>query len=285
MLCIRRDEQTFPCGQCHPCRVNARRVWTSRLLLESRAHPHSLFVTLTYDDDHIPTTKRHDATLKPRDLQLWLKRLRKIRATRFFAVGEYGDETWRPHYHAILFGYWPEAELRQVGRFRVHPIVQETWAKGFTSAEPMTPERAAYAAGYTVKKLTKSSAEWAGERLGTRRHPEFIRSSRRPGIGCHDAVIHTLAEAIVQADPEAEDVPPVWHWQGRQWPMPSIIAGKVRYELGMERLAKDRPPRAVVESPYRTPEEVAHAEKRSRRAVARYYQSRKRLLFNGRAVK
>ena len=65
-------------------------------------HPHNAYITLTYNDDHLPA----NGSLQPRDLQLFWKRLRKARTPgiRYYACGEYGDQTARPHYHAIIFG-------------------------------------------------------------------------------------------------------------------------------------------------------------------------------------
>ena len=98
----------FPCGQCLACRINRRRVWTNRLLLESLDHEHNSFITLTYADEFLPISPTKPVpTLCKRDAQLFLKRLRK-RLTfpiRYYLCGEYGGLNGRPHYHAILFGF------------------------------------------------------------------------------------------------------------------------------------------------------------------------------------
>lgn len=85
-------------------------------MLELQYHDSSYFVTLTYDDLHVPksyypdpeTGEAHTSfTLCKRDFQLWMKRLRKKFSDdkiRFFACGEYGGQTKRPHYHVIVFG-------------------------------------------------------------------------------------------------------------------------------------------------------------------------------------
>ena len=92
-----------PCGKCIGCRIAKRKEWSLRMLHELTYHPQSSFVTLTYDDYHLPPC----CSLKKRHLQLFLKRLRKNlgeRRIKYFACGEYGGQTMRPHYHAILFG-------------------------------------------------------------------------------------------------------------------------------------------------------------------------------------
>ena len=105
----------IPCGKCIGCRLERSRQWANRCSLELQYHDSAYFATLTYDDDHVPLVygslgENGDychMSLRKRDLQLWLKRLRRAFSDdhiRFFACGEYGDQTLRPHYHAILFG-------------------------------------------------------------------------------------------------------------------------------------------------------------------------------------
>jgi len=93
---------TVPCGKCVSCLVNKRSDWSFRLQQEHKASRSAHFVTLTYDAKHLRT----DGSLCKRDLQLYLKRLRKKDETtriRYYAVGEYGTKTGRPHYHILLF--------------------------------------------------------------------------------------------------------------------------------------------------------------------------------------
>ena len=86
-----------PCGKCVACRQNHARAWSFRCLaeLQCTSKP-SWFLTITYDDAHNPNV------LSKRDLQLFNKRLRKAYGPfRFFACGEYGDGTHRPHYNGL----------------------------------------------------------------------------------------------------------------------------------------------------------------------------------------
>lgn len=137
------------------------------MFYESQLHEQSCFVTLTYSNEFLPEC----GTLKPSDFTLWLKRIRKAvepRRLRYFGVGEYGDNSERPHYHAILFGLSPlEAEL-----------VERTWGRGHVRVDEFNEVTAQYVAGYVVKKLTRPD----DPRLNGR-HPEFSRMSLRPGIG------------------------------------------------------------------------------------------------------
>lgn len=159
----------MPCGcsTCDVCRIRRKRLWANRIMLESYKHGDSSFITLTYDEDHLP----EGGTLVPKDAQDWLKRLRLAiapRKMRYFLAGEYGDETWRPHYHVAAFG---------IGALDTG-VVQDTWSMGHSMLGTLTPASAAYIAGYVTKKMTsKTDVRLAG------RHPEFTRMSLKPGIG------------------------------------------------------------------------------------------------------
>lgn len=92
-----------PCGKCVLCLKAKRLEWSMRVLHELCSHDSSIFITLTYRDEFLPA----NGSLVKEDLQKFFKRLRKSlgdRKIRYFAAGEYGDKTARPHYHAIIFG-------------------------------------------------------------------------------------------------------------------------------------------------------------------------------------
>lgn len=99
---IRIRNQLFPCGHCLSCRIAKAREWSARLIHELSFWDKSVFVTLTYSDEYIPP----NGSLRKRDLQNFFKRLRKYSNARikYYACGEYGSKTRRPHYHAIIFG-------------------------------------------------------------------------------------------------------------------------------------------------------------------------------------
>lgn len=168
---------SLPCGGCIGCRKAAARAWALRCHLELQQHEKAAFTTLTYDDEHLPPT------LRKRDLQLFLKRLRKRLDRsinlRFFASGEYGEHTTRPHFHAILYG------LSQAHSEAIH----EAWRQGYTRTDPVTPERIAYTAGYCSKKIgfRMEAEERINYTTGEVYHwqPPFLQMSRRPGIGGH----------------------------------------------------------------------------------------------------
>lgn len=103
-----------PCRRCIGCRIDYATDWANRCLMEMEYHNYTWFVTLTYDDEHVPvhwysdldTGEAHfSLSCQYRDVQLFFKRLRRAGYTyRYFGCSDYGTSTMRPHYHIILFG-------------------------------------------------------------------------------------------------------------------------------------------------------------------------------------
>lgn len=211
----------WPCGNCLPCRLYKRLVWTSRIMLESKSHKVSSFLTLTYSDENLPP--RH--SLRPDDLRLWLYRFRNAapRPFRYMAVGEYGDLYGRPHYHLVVFGLSPD-ECNALA---------PTWTGGFFQAKPLIPERAQYIAGYTVKKLTKAD----DSRLRGR-YPEFMRSSRMGVGGIGASFVPTVSNILLTNKFVSEeiqmvgDVPSVLKHSGRLLPLGRYLRNKMRLNHG-----------------------------------------------------
>ena len=96
---------TVPCGKCYECRKRRVSMWSFRLMQEAKVSTTAYFVTLTYDNAHVPITAKMFMSLCKSDLQKFFKRLRKNSEAkiRYYAVGEYGGKTWRPHYHIAMF--------------------------------------------------------------------------------------------------------------------------------------------------------------------------------------
>nr|QJB20565.1 MAG: replication initiator protein [Microvirus sp.] len=182
----------LPCGRCVGCRLERSRQWAVRCVHESKSHEANSFITLTYDDDHLPS----DRSLNYEHFQRFIKRLRKRHKVRFYMCGEYGDEFDRPHFHACIFGY-DFAGDRVVWKrnngftlFRSQEL-EALWPYGFTTVAEFNFETAAYTARYIMKKITGDLAEDhyryvdpdTGEIFD--RVPEFNRMSLKPGIGGH----------------------------------------------------------------------------------------------------
>lgn len=237
MLC--RDPRTFGgqvvgCGQCLPCRFNKRREWTHRIMLESLQWERNAFISLSYSDEHLPRAARVDAAeLRPRDLQLWLKRLRKAwpDPIRFFAVGEYGDETQRPHYHAALFNFptcvRSRTDHRRSRCCEVCELVRVTWGLGAVDLGVLETSSAQYVAGYVTKKLTRRDDP---RLLG--RHPEFARMSLRPGIG--QSAMHEVASELMRLDLDTSeaDVPVSLRHGKRMLPLGRYLRRELRKMIG-----------------------------------------------------
>lgn len=157
-------------------------------------HGDSCFVTLTYDQANAPK----DGSLEPKEFQKWLKRLRKEwpNKLRYFGVGEYGDETWRPHYHVALFGFPVCERGRTEHRLKVCcsrcELLKRTWGKGGIDCGTLTLESCQYVAGYVTKKMT-----FAADPRLRGRAAEFARMSLRGGIGV--GAVPTIASAIANA--------------------------------------------------------------------------------------
>lgn len=168
----------LPCGQCIGCRLEKSRQWAIRCVHEGQMHEESCFLTLTYSPENLPP----GGSLRPADLQLFMKRLRKHIAptkVRYFQCGEYGSQLGRPHHHAILFGFnFPDRRKVTPTLWR-SPLLEELWPHGHSSIGEATFESAAYVARYVVKKVTGDAAEshYQGK------VKEYVTMSRRPGIG------------------------------------------------------------------------------------------------------
>lgn len=173
--------KTIPCGQCIGCRLDYARMWSARMLHENKMHNESCFLTLTYNDDTVPLGN----TLVKEDVQDFIKKLRKKtkKKLRYYACGEYGDKTERPHYHLIIFGFFPEDSNKykktKDGQLWTSEKTAQIWGKGFTVHGIVNADTAAYTARYVVKKITgkKALAHYNG------RLPEFSLMSKKPGIG------------------------------------------------------------------------------------------------------
>lgn len=184
-------EVQLSCGQCIGCRIKKREDWAIRCYCESKLYRQNSFLTLTYDDEHLPS----DGFLNYEHFQLFMKRLRKrLGKLRFFMCGEYGENTDRPHYHALLFGFRPDDLVRANSVYSADPVhdspaIRQIWGKGNISIGEVTYASARYCAVYATKKITGDRAKdhyaWLNYATGeiTYREPEFARMSLRPGIG------------------------------------------------------------------------------------------------------
>lgn len=172
-------------------------MWSIRCRHEAACWDSNLFLTLTYDDDSLAWHR----SLCMEDLQAFLKRLRRRfvgasespsgeRPIRYFAAGEYGSRTDRPHFHLLLFNLRLPDVSGQSGRNEVSAELSKLWEYGSHVVSGFSAGRARYVAGYASKKVRGRMARQqaygvyhpeTGEYF--ERRPEFCVMSRRPGIG------------------------------------------------------------------------------------------------------
>lgn len=188
-----------PCGKCTPCRIQRANEWSIRCEHEMEDWEHKSFITLTYDDENLPDGNN----VSPRDLQLFLKRLRKRlgHPCKFLAAGEYGENkagvtgpsqlTERPHYHILLFGYDRRWQFRGDDKLNGHPNfkwngkswdiihgpIRDCWDKGIAYLASASASSARYIAGYTLKSNVKKLGDFHHDG----RRAAFFRVSR--GLG------------------------------------------------------------------------------------------------------
>lgn len=253
MLCrdpFIKDGAAYPCGRCMPCLYNRKRLWTHRIHLEALCHRDSCFLTLTYSDARLNLiseriggveTGRVLPTLRRKDLQDWLKRLRKAIQPcriRFYGCGEYGDHTWRPHYHVILFGF------KGCLRGMTHPahldggccercdLILKTWGLGHIFAGELNLMSAGYVAGYVTKKLSgMDNVRLRG------RYPEFSAMSQ--GIG-KNALWEIASQLMAyKLDESMEDVPSAMRHGRVEYPLGRFLRGKLREYVGHENNAPE----------------------------------------------
>lgn len=190
-------KMSVPCGQCIGCRLDRSREWAIRCVHEASLYEHNSFITLTYNEENLPT----DNSLHKTHFQKFMKRLRKKypnKKIRYYHCGEYGELNRRPHYHAIIFNleFQDKKYFKEVNKQILYTsdILDEVWQhQGFTTIGNVTFESAAYVARYIMKKINGEQADEhykdikidprTGEILTiVQLQPEYTTMSRRPGI-------------------------------------------------------------------------------------------------------
>lgn len=207
------DYVEIPCGKCIGCRLEYSRQWANRMMLELEYHNDAYFITLTYDNDYIPRSPVLDNStgeylydsfsLRKRDIQTFFKHLRKHFPDckiRYYAAGEYGSTTIRPHYHAIVYGL----VLDDLTEYKRSPqgdvlynskAVSDCWSNfvgfrsdgtaiydpiGYVVIGKVTWETCAYVARYVTKKMSGPLGDWF---VSQNMEVPFSLMSRKPGLG------------------------------------------------------------------------------------------------------
>jgi len=146
----------IPCGICILCQQEKCRQAAVRITHEAQLWEENSFLTLTYTDAQLPNYN----SLNYEHLKKFWKRLRKaVGKLRYYAVGEYGDESLRPHYHACVFGH-AFTENRKIVQYTPHllwdsPFLEKVWGHGMVRVGTLDYATARYTASYVQKKLAK----------------------------------------------------------------------------------------------------------------------------------
>lgn len=194
----------IPCGHCIGCRLDYSRTWANRCMMELKYHDTACFLTLTYDDKHLPPRNMivdldgvvSESPVHPlvkRDIQLFVKRLRKHYPEvklRYYAAGEYGSLSVRPHYHMILYGVDFSEDRTIYKRTRAgfylynSKTLDKLWSVngeqlGYAVVADVSWDTCAYVARYCTKKVGNSDKNIYKDYAIPR---EFTLMSRKPGI-------------------------------------------------------------------------------------------------------
>lgn len=228
-----------PCGYCILCREEQARQTAVRIYHEALSHEQNSFVTLSYTDAHMP----EHGSLRYEDLVKFHKRLRKaLGGLRHYSVGEYGDKSMRPHYHACIFGH---AFMEDAIRIRdepplwTSPMLERMWGLGNVAVGALNFETAKYTASYVTKKLRSQQRyvridETSGELIAVQQPRAFMSDNLgkdwwinwNQQLRDHD---HVIINGTPQKPPKAYD-----RWLGE-------IAPKKLQEIKEKRQSKVTP--------------------------------------------
>lgn len=194
-------------------------MWTTRLRLEWLDHREAVFVTLTLDEANLEMCRNEVRVSELLRFIAWFRDVSGIKC-RYFGVGEYGEQTARPHYHCILFGVPVTARS----------MVEQVWGKGLTQTVDLSDQLIAYIAGYVSKKWTKETPDG--------RPKEFARMSKDPGIGARigDSIGSKLPPHVLEKRlREIGDLPTEVRMGGKIMPVGRYIAGRMRMAAGLDK--------------------------------------------------
>lgn len=250
-----------PCRGCMACKVNHKRLWQHRIILELKAHEKASFITLTYDDENLPQS----GSVSIPEVQRFNKRLRKQfhpRRLRFFAVGEYGDQSWRPHYHFAYFGLACEFSGQCNNRKRtliqrnqkkycteiidqswyIDQIcdtcqkIEKAWDRGFVDVSELNSTTAGYISGYCTKKMTKDTDPRLLRGDNIYLHPEFSTQSQNLGLPGLKIILDEWKKNphFENFLTETGDVPYSLTHDGKSYPIGRHLREKARHYLQLE---------------------------------------------------
>lgn len=187
------EEVAFRCGKCINCLKYRGSVLMARCIAESRLHVDNAFITLTVSDENLEQVFP-GSSLDHRPWQLFAKRLRKRvggSSIKFLMCGEYGENTLRPHYHAVVFGVpafvYEDSGVRRADGLKAcrirrdNPVFADCWPFGDVYCGRVEPASVAYVSGYSLKQYVLGRDDRWYKEHGLA--PEYVKWSRRPGLG------------------------------------------------------------------------------------------------------
>jgi hypothetical protein len=228
------------------------------MLLETEYHRYASFLTLTYADGDLPRNGEGVPVLYKPDLtDMWKSIRYHFGAFRYFAVGEYGMQADRPHYHAILWTDWePFSRDKEFG---------DLWEKGFHTLREADEIKMAYCAKYTTKGMTSD------DHKGLKGRPvEFSTMSRRPGIG--HAALERFEKSYTTYNGACAiatygDIGAAYRYRGKAYPLSGYMRRQLRERLGIPKYRKDRSELALKDDYFKAPIiDVDEAEKQKNKA-------------------
>lgn len=174
----------LPCGKCAQCVSQRCNSWTLRSTLEMQKYNNACCLTLTYDNEHLP----ENGNLNYKDVQLFIKKLRnklnqdykqdgKKIEIKYMCACEYGSQKLRPHYHLILFNFFPPDIPKVGGQLKpavfskrgnpqyVSKLITDLWGKGRVTVGLCNHQTCRYVSQYCAKKLIN-------------KHPDYLKKCK-----------------------------------------------------------------------------------------------------------
>lgn len=220
---LKESDMLVGCGKCLGCRMKNSLIWAKRLedeIFQGLSNKNAVFLTLTYDNLHLPLCQ----SICKRHVQLFFKRLRKdinFKPIKYYAVGEYGGQFGRPHYHAIIIGldisYFQSKSLYFRKSKTGYNFEFKVWGKGICNVQSVNSKSIKYVTGYVMKKLKKDLDRYS--ELGI--SPPFSLISK--GIGSS-----YLTNAYKEINKDKEGY--YYLSQGRKCPVPRYYKEKLNLE-------------------------------------------------------
>lgn len=173
----------LPCNACFGCKRTKAAQYGARSVHEMSIHDvPACMLTLTFED--APFSLEH------RTFQLFAKNFRyhfknKI---RMLMCGEYGDQSGRAHFHAIVFGEDFSGDRRLFkntpsGKLYNSSSLSMLWPHGWSTVNNVSLASAMYVGGYCYKKLNTAQGEPDRTYYRDGRRKEYIISSHSPALG------------------------------------------------------------------------------------------------------